>query len=414
MNRYINKLSLALHRLANYFERLLLRPAILKCLTRRVRSRFVKRFILKGWAQKLPYSLIKDSLLSPRAYSKPDSRVLVIGYIPSGSDGWILQFLFQDISKYASKAKLVQARTIQELQLIYYSSEKAIIISMHHSFVPSLVSSGLPPEDIVTFYTHSRLGLDISALGGIRAVLPMNSSEATALALSNLAESKIRVFPAGFDTDLFSLREEPEISSRDIDIIFVCRYVNEENKHYHRRKNYQLIIPLAKELASRGLKVCILGKDWAGCGDQSLLESIMISSIPHSQYQEIYIRSKLLLCPSLQEGGPVSWLEGMACGCLTLSNPTGFPLELRSGQLGSYLMTLNATLDDWVQEIFSILDMHKSAEPVDMDARNQFLSAASFAELAKVLELIASEPDKFKGSLAWSIAAGLLANCLHG
>jgi glycosyltransferase involved in cell wall biosynthesis len=399
-----------LHRLANPFQRLFLKQAILKCLPSQVQSSLVKRFILKGWAQKLPSAFIKDVLLSPSAYLKLDSRDLVIGYIPTGSGGWILQFLFEDISRYASKTKFVQARTIQELQLIYYSSEKAVIVSMHQSFVSSLVCSGMPPEDIVTFYTHSRLGLDISALGGIRAVLPMNSSEATALALSNLAESKIRVFPAGFDTSLFSLRDEPKICSRDIDILFVCRYVNEENKHYHRRKNYQLIIPLAKELASRGLKVCILGKDWGDCGDQSLLDSMMISIIPHSQYPEIYTRSKLLLCPSLQEGGPVSWLEAMACGCLTLSNPTGFPLELRSGQLGSYLMTLNATLDDWVQEVCSILDMHKSADPVDMDARNKFLSAASFAELAKVLELIASEPAKFKGSLTWPIAVGLLAN----
>lgn len=410
MNRCINKLSRALLRLLNYSQRLLLWPPILECLPKRVRSHLVKRFILKGWAQKLPYSFIKDALLTPRACSKPDSRILVIGYIPSGSDGWILQFLFEDISRYASKAKFVQARTIQELQLIYYSSEQAIVISMHQSFVHSLVCSGLPPEDIVAFYTHSRLGLDISALGGVRAVLPMNSSEATALALSNLSESKVRVFPAGFDPSLFSLRDEPRISSRDIDILFVCRYVNEENRHYHRRKNYRLIIPLAKELASRGFKVCILGKDWAGCGDQSLLESIIISSIPHSQYQGIYVRSKLLLCPSLQEGGPISWLEAMACGCLTLSNPTGFPLELGSGQLGSYLMTLNATLDDWVQEICSILDIHKSAGSVDMDARNKFLSAASFAELAKILELIAIDPAMLKGSLTWPIPTGLLAN----
>jgi glycosyltransferase involved in cell wall biosynthesis len=238
----------------------------------------------------------------------------------------------------------------------------------------------------------------------------MNSSEAAALALANLPESKIRVFPAGFSTSLFSLRDEPRISSRDIDILFVCRYVNEDNSHYHRRKRYQLIIPLAKELASRGLKVCILGKDWGDCGDQILLDSVINSAVPHSQYPEIYTRSKLLLCPSLQEGGPVSWLEAMACGCLTLSNPTGFPLELRSGQLGSYLMTLNATLDEWVHEICSILDIHKSAGSVDMDARNKFLSAASFAELAKVLELIASEPAKFKGSLVWPITKDLLAN----
>ena len=73
-------------------------------------------------------------------------------------------------------------------------------------------------------------------------------------------------------------------------------------------------------------------------------------------------------------------------------------------------MTLNATLDEWVHEICSILDIHKSAGSVDMDARNKFLSAASFAELAKVLELIASEPAKFKGSLVWPITKDLLAN----
>jgi glycosyltransferase involved in cell wall biosynthesis len=406
----INKLNQSPKMLSTLFQPFALRHCILESLPKRTQSSLSSRFNIKSWVRRLPSSLTKLGLLLARPFTQLVQQELIIGYIPTGSEGWVLQYLFEDIAKYASNCKFVQARSIYELQLHYYLSKKAIIFSMNQSSVPSLIWSGFPPEDIVSFYTHSRLGHSISDLRSIRAVLPMNSSEATALALAHLEESKIRVFPAGFDKALFSLREVQKANSRNIDILFVCRYVTESNSHYHRRKNYQLIIPLAKELAVRGLKVCILGKGWADCGDISLSNLTIISAIPHSEYPKVYTRSKLLICPSLQEGGPVSWLEAMACGCLTLSNPTGFPMELQSGQLGSYLMTLNAHLEDWVQEIYNILDIYSSLDPVDMDARNEFLSAASFDELAATLELIAMEPGKLVSSLTWPVFSGSVTN----
>ena len=68
--------------------------------------------------------------------------------------------------------------------------------------------------------------------------------------------------------------------------------------------------------------------------------------VPHSDYPDIYSKSKIFASFSRQEGGPISWLEAMASGCITLSTPTGFPLELASGNLYSYIYPFSLLLSN--------------------------------------------------------------------
>jgi len=344
-----------------------------------------------------------------RNYHLPSKNRIIIGFIPKGSDGWILEFLLRDISKYAQRYDFIIANSIQDLSLYYFSAQEAFVVSMHQSFVPQILNAGIPSLDVASFYTHSRIGLDLSALSLIRAVLPMNTTEATMLLLANLNPGTIRVFPAGYDNSVFNSNISSGNKDRPIDILFVCRYENPENRHYYLRKNYHLLINLTKALNQCGYKVAILGKGWDSCCDDNFKQAFEYFNLDHKIYASIYRSSKLLLIPSLQEGGPVSWLEAMACGCLTLSTSSGFPAELRNGQLGSFLMPIKASVVEWVEEVSHILSLYGDPDLIDISGREIFLKPATFPELANVIESIANDSSKVFNSLAWPIPEAVIS-----
>jgi glycosyltransferase involved in cell wall biosynthesis len=352
----------------------------------------------------LPASLKKTALCYQTLESLSITSVpLILGYLPVGSDGWILEYLFRDIASFADRANFLLIKDPVDLCFHFFSSNSPIVFSLHPSFVGQIINHGIPPGNIVSFYTHSRLWMNVSSLATLTAVLPMNTAEAAALALSGIDTKKIRVFPAGYDPALFS----PDFSvgserlDRANDVLFVCRFVNASNHYYFMRKAYPLIIALGKALAINGYRVTVLGNGWEECDDINFKRLVEIKNVKHQDYPAVYEGSKLLVTPSLQEGGPVSWLEAMACGCLTLSTCSGFPAELRSGQLGSYLMPVRASVQEWMDEVIRILQLPAALESVNMDERHRFLSPATFGKLANVIEDIACESKLTNPSLSW-------------
>lgn len=373
---------------------LALQVKVLKTLLKADRSRIL---LLPSGLKKtvLGYQALESRSIS----SKP----LILGYLPADSGGWILEYLFQDIASFAGKASFVLVKNPTDLCFHFFSSNTSVVFSLHPSFVSQIIGLGISPENIISFYTHTRLGLPISSFERLRALLPMNSTEAAALALSSVDSKKIRVFPAGYDPVLFSIdpnAEQGRLRSSN-DVLFVCRYEHASNKHYYLRKAYALIIELGKKLARKGYKVVVLGKAWENCPDDDFKDAVQIIEARHQDYPAVYLSSKLLVTPSMQEGGPVSWLEAMACGCLTLSTCSGFPAELRSGELGSYLMPVRASVHDWIAEITKILELPYALHSVNMEERRRFLSPATFGELAKVLERLAFDSELKEPSLRW-------------
>lgn len=377
---------------------LVLQVKVLKTLLKADRSRILL----------LPAGL-KKAVLSYRTFESRScsSKPLILGYLPGETVGWILEYLFRDIASYADRARFLLVSNPTDLCFHFFSSNPSIVFSLHPSFVGQIIDLGISPENIISFYTHSRLGMGISSLGSLRALLPMNSTEAAALALSKIDSKIIRVFPAGYDPTLFSLDSSvgSERLQRLIDVLFVCRYENASNHHYFLRKAYPLIIALAKALANKGYKVAVLGKGWDDCADDHFKSVVQIIDTLHQDYPVVYKNSKLLVTPSLQEGGPVSWLEAMACGCLTLSTCSGFPAELRSGELGSYLMPIQTSVQAWVSEITKILEASDASHSVDMLERKRFLFPATFGQLAKIIEDTACDSALSNPSLSWPSSA---------
>ncbi len=225
------------------------------------------------------------------------------------------------------------------------------------------------------------------AIKGVSNWLPMNASEANALLMAGICSSKISLFPIGYDASIFydlGCTNPP----RDIDVLLVGRYVGAQNKHYHSRKNYDLIIRVVESLVSAGYAVAVMGRDW----EKSFFHFDalpQIIDVPHSSTASVFRRSKLFLSLSLYEGGPISWLEAMACGCLTLSCPSGFPLDHISSSSGSYLLSPQPTKGEVVAHVIQILELYSKAGKDDyVGRRASILEASSFRNLAKQLESI--------------------------
>lgn len=348
---------------------------------------------------------LKKTFISHQSFNNQSdfSKPLILGYLPAEFGGWILEYLFQDIASFGEKTSFLLVKNPTDLIFQFFSSKHAVVLSMHPTFVEGIIKLGIPPERLVSYYTHSRLTTNIEILRNLTAILVLNSTEAAALTLSGIDSKIIRIFPAGYDPSLFSI--DPRAAQYRLrpanDVLFVCKYEHVSNKHYYLRKAYPLIIALCKALARKSYKVIVLGKGWENCSDDDFKDVVQIIDARHQDYPGIYLRSKLLVTPSLQEGGPVSWLEAMACGCLTLSTCSGFPTELRSGELGSYLMPVRASVHDWIAEITRILELPYALHSVNMDERKRFLFPATFGELAKVLEDLAFNSVLNEPSLSW-------------
>ena len=311
----------------------------------------------------------------------------VVGYLPRSSRGWILEFLFQDLAKYSCKSEFILCSNLLSVALIFCRSEKCVILAMHQSLATELVELGFPDCSIVSWYTHSRITQRLShrTLVKISKWLPMNSSEFNTLVMAGVPANKIDVFPIGYDDTMFNI-DNDQNSDREIDILFACRYVASNNAHYHSRKNYDLIVSVAEYFLSVGYTVAILGSGWRERFKHSS-SSLKIFELPHHESPSIYRNSKLLLGLSLFEGGPVSWLEAMASGCLTLSCPSGFPLDHINSESGSYLLSPRPSKEEVISIANQLLECYSCVGIRSMqDRRKKFLSLSTFKCLAGKLE----------------------------
>ena len=111
---------------------------------------------------------------------------------------------------------------------------------------------------------------------------------------------------------------------------------------------------IAQALAAQGHTVAFLGSDWDGC-EYPLDSRIQILEEPHARYATVYQDARLVCSVAAQEGGPVSFLEGLACGCLMVSAPTGFIGDLHLSEVACWTLPLPAPPQEWADTIDHLL-----------------------------------------------------------
>ena len=113
-------------------------------------------------------------------------------------------------------------------------------------------------KKISVFYTHTKIEYThIKLLKEIKHLFVMNSTEINNLKVFGLEEKKLELFTTGYDEKLFNRKDK----ERDIDFLFVCKFVDKDKQYYYwNRKNMDLLVNLAEKLRQKGYKVLVMGK----------------------------------------------------------------------------------------------------------------------------------------------------------
>jgi hypothetical protein len=170
-------------------------------------------------------------------------------------------------------------------------------------------------------------------------------------------------------------------------VLFVGAYVSPDRVGYHYRKQCQFQIDLANALAQQGLRTVFLGPGWDQASDL-INPAVRLHDAPYSSYPEWMRQSRLLCSVAVQEGGPLSFPEGLACGCSTLSVMTGLPLSFNPGVEGVWHMPIDANVDEWSEQINKILDTPRPCSWPKDGKREQFLIRADYEQLGQQLRSV--------------------------
>ena len=333
----------------------------------RFKSAFLRRFYLRRFQ-----SALGERGKAPRR---------LIAYLPTAQQGWILDFLWKDLCKELALIDGLRSGLASSPEDLWHQcqGQDVMVVAMGLKHLNELIEMGFPPYRIVYYHTHVRLGLGIKKLDLLHGVLVLNSFERELIAMRKVDRDRIHLFPAGYDHKLFHCIE-PELK-RSIDVLFVGRYRQGKDGYYHQRKRYNFQVELANKLCKYGLSVAFLGSDWSCC-EYDFHSQIKIIQIPHGGYPEIYRQSRLVCSVAGQEGGPVSFLEGMASGCLMVSAPTGFVTDLMPSKVACWTLPLLESSRTWANTICQILSDNYSLNGDQLESRDVYLKAARFSELA--------------------------------
>ena len=330
-------------------------------------------------------SSFKRLLGSRRFHSLSDQKTLagkvLVAYLPLRQQGWILDFLWKDLCKQLKLIAGVEVGiAVSPEDLSRRSAGKDIfVVAMGLKQLNELIDMGFPPCRIIFYHTHVRLGHAIKKLDLVHAVLVLNGFERELIAMRKVDRNRIHLFPAGYDHLLFK-HSNAEIG-RPIDVLFVGRYRQGKDGYYHQRKRYGFQVELANRLLENGLNIAFLGGEWSQC-EYDLSSRVKIIEVAHGDYPGVYQQARLVCSVAGQEGGPVSFLEGMASGCLMVSAPTGFVTDLKLPEVACWTLPLVESSKSWADSICQILNENPGPDADQCLRREDYLKATKFSELA--------------------------------
>ena len=309
---------------------------------------------------------------------------LLLAYLPIRQQGWILDYLWRDLCCELDRIPGVESGMVESSQQLKATvrGRDVYVLALSINDLKALLDQGFPPERIIFYHTHVRLGVELEKLDLLYGVLVLNGFERELVAMRKVQRRRIHLFPAGFDPAL--LRMPDSSSPRPIDVLFVGRYRQGKNGYYHQRKRYAFQVNLAERLVQQRLSVAFLGKDWQHC-EYRLDSRVQLLDLPHNRYGTVYAQTRLVCSVAGQEGGPVSFLEGLACGCLMVSVPTGFINDLQSAQAACWTLPLLASEQIWAEQIVHILGEHQQITTAEQAIRDRYLLDARFSSLAQQL-----------------------------
>lgn len=309
-----------------------------------------------------------------------------------GVQKWSLSFVWRSLestSAFGRSSNTVEAfacDTTDELRQLFCASD-AFVVVLSHVHLPVVLQAGIPPSRVIYYFAHITMNKHYPKLKKLHAVLAQNMFERNLAVIRGVKPEKAHYFPAGVDRRLFFPPAFISDANCDVDVLFASAYVSPDNVGYYFRKQVRFQIDLASALAKQGLRTVFLGPGWDQAS--SLIHPLVrLYDPPYSSYPEWMRKSRLLCSVAVQEGGPLSFPEGLACGCSMLSVMTGLPLSFSPGVEGVWHMPIDANIDEWTEQINKILATPRASSWPKDGKREQFLKQADFEQLGQQLRSV--------------------------
>ena len=287
----------------------------------------IKKFYLYASLLKRIISIYSIKNLLIKLIYKKNKKInhdLLIIY-PDG-DEWILRGLSKDLSKelcnqnlkvnYIPFKKLKDNLNYENFLVI----GKPVAIEIIKDFPFIINKSSI-------YITHIRTisKYEVELLSRFKYVFCQSSLDQMRLSSLGFLPGRIFNFPVGVDEKLFF--KTKNILEREYDFLISTPYkINYLGSHYWLRKGTPLLVEIIKELSSKGFKVMLLGENWNSYNFTS--KNIKIHT-PSYEEKSFYINQcKCYVNISLLEGGPVTLLESLACGCFCITKNCGLAHQL--------------------------------------------------------------------------------------
>ncbi len=287
----------------------------------------IKKIYLYASLFKRIISIYNIKNVLTKLFHKENKKInndLLIIY-PNG-DQWILRGLSKDLSKELSNQNLkVNCIPFKKLKnnlnyenFLIISDALALQILKDFPFIINQSS---------IYITHIRTISKYEAELMSRFKYIFCQSSLDQMRLSSLGFLPGRVFnlPIGIDEKLFF--KTKNILEREYDFLISTPYkIDYMGSHYWLRKGTPLLVEVIKELASKGFKVLLLGDNW---NYFKFTSSNIVIHNPSYKEKSFYINQcKCYLNISILEGGPVTLLESLACGCFCITKNCGLAHQL--------------------------------------------------------------------------------------
>ena len=185
----------------------------------------------------------------------------------------------------------------------------------------------------------------------------------------SLHRGQAAYLPWPVDPEIFFLKrikdEVEELNLRPT-VGFSLKY-QPDNPRYASRKNYEVVLGVARGLANAGLAVEVLGPNWEVFNKvHNLSGRLRFREDSYVDYNRIYNCWDYVCSLSSYEGGPVGVLEAMRAGCYPILSKTGHfeeVLGLSSSNNDQPFITENGchlpvgeSVDTYISQILYVLD----------------------------------------------------------
>jgi hypothetical protein len=320
--------------------------------------------------------------ISPRAAGQK----LIICY---STGRWSLGFVWRGVSsskafsEAANSPKAVICDSIGDLKKTFSASD-AYVFVMSGSRIAEVLRAGIPPQRVIFYSPHVELNKAVPRVKELHAILAQSLFEYNLYLAKGVDFARVFHFPAGVDRAAFFPSTLVSDSNCEIDVLFVGSGYSARQVGERYRKGYSLQVELIPRLVESGFKVAVIGPGWED-DVSSMPVQVQLLNPPYSDYPSLMRSSRLLCSVAVQEGGPLSFPEALACGCSTLTMMTGLSLGFESGCEGVWHMPMAASADEWLAKIRSILSQERPPAWPKAGAREKFLKMADYEQLGRQL-----------------------------